>query len=110
LESVAELYARKVAQLIGRWQAGADEPGDTEVINWLSQHDLLPRAPRLTELRDKMNPLRKGVPAPLHVMALADGDGEDERIHIRGSHKNLGATAPRHLLVAIAGEDQPAAT
>ena len=38
---------------------------------------------------------------------MADGSGVNERIHIRGSTKNLGIDAPRQMLVAIAGDHQP---
>ena len=42
---------------------------------------------------------------PTLGMAIADGTGEDEHIHIRGSHKNLGDLAPRRLLEVLGGSD-----
>lgn len=53
--------------------------------------------------------IEKSIPNPVTCVAMAEGSGEDEFVFIRGSHKNLGELAPRQLLVAIAGEDQPTA-
>jgi hypothetical protein len=47
------------------------------------------------------------LPKPIKVVAIADGSGEDQRIHVRGNHKVLGDVAPRRFLEAIAGPDQP---
>ncbi|WZO96659.1 PSD1 and planctomycete cytochrome C domain-containing protein [Isosphaeraceae bacterium EP7] len=51
--------------------------------------------------------LASSVPAPEYAPALLDGDGEDERVHIRGSHKTLGPEVPRRSLEAFSGVDQP---
>ena len=51
--------------------------------------------------------IEKDLPAPIPVLAAVDGDGWDDRIHIRGNTKTLGDVAPRRFLTAIAGEDQP---
>jgi mono/diheme cytochrome c family protein len=47
------------------------------------------------------------IPAPTLAPAIADGTGEDERVHIRGSSKNLGDVVPRRFLEVLAGADQP---
>ncbi|MEZ6120600.1 MAG: hypothetical protein R3C28_29040 [Pirellulaceae bacterium] len=39
-------------------------------------------------------------------MALTDGTGEEEFVHIRGSHANLGEPVERRFLLAISGEQQ----
>ena len=39
---------------------------------------------------------------------MADGTGVNEYVHVRGNHKNRGPEAPRRLLEAVAGVDQPA--
>ena len=41
----------------------------------------------------------------MHVIALTDGDSENEHVFIRGSHKNLGPQVPRRLLVSLTGEE-----
>ena len=48
------------------------------------------------------------LPAPRRALAMADGPGLDERVFIRGNHKNLGEVAPRRFLEALAGAGQPA--
>jgi hypothetical protein len=51
--------------------------------------------------------LEAGLPEPRRGLALADGTGVNERVHIRGNHKNLGAEAPRRLPVVLGGGSQP---
>ncbi len=48
------------------------------------------------------------IPPPTLALALADGTGEDERVHVRGNSKTLGEVVPRRFLEAVAGPDQPA--
>ncbi|SIO66021.1 Planctomycete cytochrome C [Singulisphaera sp. GP187] len=48
------------------------------------------------------------IPAPTLALAIADGTGEDDRVHIRGSTKTPGEIVPRRFLEAIAGSEQPA--
>jgi hypothetical protein len=43
----------------------------------------------------------------MRVLAAADGEGVDERVFLRGSHKNLGEAVPRGFLQAIAGPPAP---
>ena len=57
-------------------------------------------------LAEEVERLEESVPAPLLATAIADGTGEDERVHIRGSHRNLGESVPRRLPVALATEPQ----
>ncbi len=80
---------------------------DIAVVNWLLAHELIPQPDRMDEVASAMDQLERELPAPIHAIALVDGDGEDERVHIRGSHKNLGPIAPRRVLPAIFGENQP---
>ncbi|MBN8731496.1 MAG: PSD1 domain-containing protein [Acidobacteria bacterium] len=46
------------------------------------------------------------VPPSTFAMIAMDEAPADTRIHIRGSHKNLGGIAPRRFLRVIAGEEQ----
>jgi hypothetical protein len=54
----------------------------------------------------KITAIEKDIPAPMRVLAAADGDGFNDRIHIRGNTKTLGEPAPRRFLAAIAGGEQ----
>jgi cytochrome c553 len=40
---------------------------------------------------------------PTLALAIADGTGVNEHVHIRGSHKNLGEIVPRRFLQVLAG-------
>jgi hypothetical protein len=89
-------------------QDGDASTEQTAVVNWLFQHQLLqPPAAWETWYVDYQK-LHEVIPDPQKVIALTDGSGEDERVHIRGSHRNLGALVPRRAPLVIAGEDQPA--
>ncbi|MCC6291081.1 MAG: PSD1 domain-containing protein [Bryobacterales bacterium] len=51
-------------------------------------------------------PAQPSLPPSTFAMIAMDEDPGDTRVHIRGSHKNLGEIAPRRFLRVIAGEDQ----
>ncbi len=105
---LAEAYERRVATSLTKLRNQSLGKSNTQFLNWLlSCGQLEVDNGQLRKLRDKMAKLDQEVPAPVKVMALVDGDGEDDRIHIRGSHKNLGDVVHRRFLTAIAGEDQP---
>jgi hypothetical protein len=61
----------------------------------------------LADLRKEREKLEQSLPAPLEVMAAAEGPGEDDHVHVRGRHQTLGEVAPRRFLEAISGNDQP---
>ena len=42
---------------------------------------------------------------PTTALAVIDGTGENEHIHIRGSHRNLGEVVPRRFLTVLGGTD-----
>ncbi len=42
-----------------------------------------------------------GIPAPIPVIAMMDGTAENERVFIRGNHRNLGEVAERNILTAL---------
>ncbi|MFO0880639.1 MAG: DUF1553 domain-containing protein [Gemmataceae bacterium] len=55
--------------------------------------------------------LESKLPDPLRGLAMADGNGIQDRVHIRGNPRTLGEEAPRVLPIAVAGPNQtPAAT
>lgn len=49
----------------------------------------------------------KSMPAPDYVLAMTEGTPENDRLHIRGGHLNLGEELPRRFLTALGGEDVP---
>jgi hypothetical protein len=57
--------------------------------------------PEVMALVERIRALEAKVPTPHRVPAMRDGTGIDEHIFVRGSHKNLGALAPRAFLAAF---------
>ena len=49
---------------------------------------------RLSAAIDEARAIEQQIPDPTLGLAIADGSGENEQIHIRGSHKNLGDVVP----------------
>ena len=62
-------------------------------------------ADRLAAAIDEARAIERRLPEPTLALAIADGTGEDEHIHIRGSHKNLGEVVPRRFLEVLGGSD-----
>jgi hypothetical protein len=52
--------------------------------------------------------LEAALPSPRWAIAIADGTGENDRVHIRGNVATLGAEAPRRFLEVCSGAIQPA--
>lgn len=124
---LAEGYAKLLELTLARWSANqpvssAGEPDRTAALRWLLERDLpgtLRRAVRQAEpaLQTKLATLstQRGeaesqIRYSRKVMAMTDGTSEDERVHLRGSHKKLGDVVPRRFLEAIAGPQQPPLT
>lgn len=64
--------------------------------------------PAVRRQREEIASLDKARPVVPMAMAVEDGTIEDLRVHIRGSHLNLGATVPRRFPRVLADE-KPAA-
>ncbi len=62
-------------------------------------------ADRLGSILNDIRASEARLPEPLLALAIADGSGLDEHIHIRGSHKNLGEVVPRRFLGVLGGSD-----
>ncbi len=60
-------------------------------------------ADRLAAAVDQARAIDRQIPDPMLALAIADGTGLDERIQIRGNHKNLGAVVPRRFLEVLGG-------
>ncbi|MGO9914582.1 MAG: PSD1 and planctomycete cytochrome C domain-containing protein [Isosphaeraceae bacterium] len=63
------------------------------------------RADRLAAVLNEAREIEARLPEPMLALAVADGSGLDEHIHIRGSHKNLGEVVPRRFLEVLGGSD-----
>ncbi len=107
-EPLARGFARAIESAIRGWAEQRLDGDQTEIVNWLLRHDLLPSASGLPEVREALTAAQRqleeraaALPAPLRALAIADGDGQDDRVHIRGNHRTLGEPAPRRLLEAL---------
>jgi hypothetical protein len=107
-EAFALSYGREWEIALENWRTTQLNDEDVDLINWAFKHKLI-EVPEniLTRLNEQWQHFRKldsAIPKHEHVLVMADGNGENENIFIRGNHKALGKTAPRQLLTAIVGE------
>lgn len=55
------------------------------------------------QARKEIEQIERTIPNPILVPAITDGTPEDEHLFVRGNHKALGPTVPRHFLEALDG-------
>ena len=89
-----------------------------QILNWLIHHGaLLPRVEsaerEFQEAAESYVTERAKIegqlPSPVSVLALLDGDAEDEPVHIRGNHRNRSKdNVPRGILTALRRESESA--
>jgi hypothetical protein len=84
------------------------EPPATPVTPPVEENPLSATAAEmLARLNAAKRELESQVPPSEFAMVAEDRDPHNVRLHIRGSHKNLGEEVPRRFLQVIAGEQQP---
>lgn len=106
--------------VVVRFSTGEMDAGDAAVMNWLFQNeDVFQSATELKQrLENELSAFRQvqmdweqKLPVPIRALTLLDGSAEDEPVHIRGNHQNLGEhRVARRFLTALGGEDQPYAS
>lgn len=89
------------------WLSGNNRPPAISVPK-LSAEINLAQA-EATQLLDQYNKLAGSIQRPAVVSVMLEGSGRNEKLFIRGSHKNLGEEIPRGYLTAITGEKNPLA-
>jgi len=111
LAALREAYERLIARILAGEETAADlvawvRPALSRAVAAVpGAESLVAEQARLVARRES---LEAALPVPRQALAMADGTGENERIFIRGNHKNLGAEAPRRNLEALSGDNQPA--
>jgi mono/diheme cytochrome c family protein len=85
--------------------AGAPAIDLAVVIADLKKVGRVPLADRLATAVAEARAIDVRLAEPTLGLAIADGTGADEHIHIRGSHKNLGERVPRRFLEVLGGSD-----
>jgi hypothetical protein len=111
-ESLASAYGTIAAEAIARFREGQATADDCRLINRLLDLKLIELdeegTAQLADLARRIRAIESQIPAPLYAPAIADGNGLDAHLLIRGNPRTPGDVAPRHLLKALAG-DAPSA-
>lgn len=123
-QGVAGAYQKVFLELADRFAAGSlaksqDQQADAALADWLFSRPELTSAPESAEraalaaaakpVLDEQAALAASLPRESALApALLDGSGVDECVLLRGNPKTPGEIAPRRLLEALAGADQPA--
>jgi len=77
----------------------ADSPPPVDPVERVPlPESALSEAPGAKNLIERIRELEAKLPAPRRAPTIRDGTGIDDRVFVRGSHKNLGAPAPRGFL------------
>jgi hypothetical protein len=61
------------------------------------------KADKLLAVLNDISSIEARLPEPVLALAIADGSGQNEHVHIRGNYKNLGDVVPRRFLDALGG-------
>lgn len=95
------------SECLQHWQQATADAEHTAMLAWAAGHGLVDLSTATAEGAARMEQIEAAIPAPTYVLAATDGNGLDDRVHIRGNHLNLGNPVPRRLLVALGSEQQP---
>ncbi len=97
---------------LDRWATGERQPADADALDALDRlicaGDLGAAPAAVAETARRVAVLESAVPSPTRAPALCEGDGEDEKVFVRGNHQTLGETAPRLQLALFGREAAPA--
>ncbi len=94
--------------LPSRSRAAAGTPGVIDLaarVDELKKSGRSPLAERLAAAIAIARDIEPRLAEPTTALAVIDGTGENEHIHIRGSHRNLGEVVPRRFLTVLGGTD-----
>jgi len=107
-QGLAAAYAELLARVVS-----ASDPQTTDFVERLVTAGCLSAewpvdlpAPS-PELSAEQQRLVAQLAAPRTAMAAAEGTPTDDRLQIRGNHKQLGPVVPRRALEVLLGKDQP---
>ena len=117
LYELATVTANQFCAALAAIGEGRRDSRAASLVNWLLEHDdLLPaEEPDLLAAYhekariyvDRRQEIETRIPKPVLALAMLDGNGENETIHIRGNHQDLaGETTPRRFLSVLNGELQ----
>jgi hypothetical protein len=122
--ALAKKYQAALAELVAEWRDGKldaarDADARLAVLNALLTSEALATLPsaaaekpvidrdELSDLLKQIRDIEATLPAPRRAVAMADGNGTNDYVYVRGNHKMPGEEAPRRFLEALAGTKQP---
>jgi hypothetical protein len=113
-DALDDAYARAMASAAKAWDGNGANPAQLALLHWLAQHDLFtptsdagsPAAKRLAASLDGFRRIEASIPEPVRVPAMAEGNGSDESVFIRGNPKTPGETVHRRFLESLGGPVQ----
>jgi Protein of unknown function (DUF1553)/Protein of unknown function (DUF1549)/Planctomycete cytochrome C len=106
-----EQVKQSLSTTLEHWASGALSASDTpalETLDMLLRKGLLDTK-SLADVSAQVAAIDSALPAPTRILAMADGDGEDEKVFLRGNHKAAGPVAPRLQLALCGTEKTPVA-
>jgi hypothetical protein len=106
LGSLAAKYGAAWNETLAKFHASNLDADCVELLNWAlrtKQIDSSSQSAKFTKLWHEMQRADESLPAPMKVLAMTDGTGQDEFIYLRGKHQTLGSVALRRFLEAIDG-------
>ncbi|MDE0106746.1 MAG: PSD1 and planctomycete cytochrome C domain-containing protein [Bryobacterales bacterium] len=105
---LAGLYASRLREAIHAWRDGSITPPQVAYLDAFVRLDLLPaslgHSERLDASVQEYRRLEDEVPIYRRAPSVLDEEGPDQRLLVRGSHKDLGDPIPRRYLEALGSE------
>jgi len=96
-----------LAEAVSSWNDGRAGSVDTAAINTAIQSNFALAQPELATTLQELQRSIDAIPAPVPVLAMADGNGFDIPVHVRGNYKTPGELVPRRFLEAIDSSRTP---
>jgi hypothetical protein len=122
-QALERKYQDLLFEIVEQWQSktlnqAEDQDDRIDLLNWMLRSDVVVKtgngSTSTSQEREAWSALwtqfrqaESELPAPQRAMAMAEGTGWNEPVHIRGSHKALGEMIPRRFLEVLAGDHQP---
>ncbi len=109
IQRVAEPVKQSLSTALDHWASHSLTASDTpalDVLDMLLRKGVL-ETKLLADASAQIAAIDNALPAPTRILAMADGNGEDENVFLRGNHKSAGSTAPRLQLALCGTESTP---
>lgn len=122
-QALERKYQGLLLEIVEQWRSktlnqAEDQDTRVDLLNWMLQSDLASKTGNVSNatvqereawsaLWTQFRQVENELPVPRRAMAMAEGTGWNEPVHIRGNHKTLGEMMPRRFLEVIAGDHQP---